>query len=63
MLKKIMHIFLQIHLKNQIDKERVLKSKHEAEEKLAKLSKEDVIAFKNAEFQLKKALNRIRLVK
>lgn len=48
---------------SEIDKERVLKSKHEAEEKLAKLSKEDVIAFKNAEFQLKKALNRIRLVK
>lgn len=46
-----------------LDKERILQSKKEAEEKLHSISKEDEIAIKNAEFQLKKALNRLRLVK
>ncbi len=48
---------------SELNKERILKSKAEAEEKIKSLSKEDKLALKSAEFQLKKALNRIRLVK
>ncbi len=47
----------------ELDKERILKSKKEAEEKLRSLSKDDEASIRNAEFQLKKALNRMKLVK
>ena len=47
----------------ELDKERILKSKQEAEEKLKSLSKDDTASIRSAEFQLKKAINRMKLVK
>ena len=48
---------------SELDKERILKSKEEAAQKLSSLSKDDEAAIRSADFQLKKALNRMRLVK
>jgi len=46
-----------------LDKERILAAKARAEERLKVISKEDEEDMRNAEFSLKKALNRLRLIK
>jgi ATP synthase, F1 epsilon subunit (delta in mitochondria) len=47
----------------ELDKERIIRAKKEAEEELTQLSKKDEEAFREAEFSLKKAINRLRLIK
>lgn len=49
--------------REELDKERILEAKKRAEQKLAKLSKEDALDYEMAEFSLKKAINRLNLIK
>ena len=46
-----------------LDKVRILSAKKRAEDKLKNLNKTDEIDIRNTEFELKKAINRLRLVK
>jgi F-type H+-transporting ATPase subunit epsilon len=48
---------------SELDKDRIFAAKKRAEEALATFSKEDEDKIREAEFSLKKALNRLRLIK
>lgn len=50
-------------ISSEIDKDRVLKTKEKAENKIKSLTKDDEYDLKAAEFSLKKAINRLRLIK